>query len=153
VIRGGTLSLSQTIASARWAQFTGLTSSAASTGLSVLDWNGDGKGEVVVGDAQAQRVFVLFGHDNLAGSAALIDRAGWIIKGEKPNDQFGFAVSGGDLDADGSIDLMLSARAHLVDDHPAHFDDAGAVYVLYGGGTRGPLLPEKIYLPMVLRNH
>ena len=47
-------------------------------------------------------------------------------------DRFGFSISSGDLDADGTADLIIGSRMHNVANHTLHFEDAGAVYVFYG---------------------
>jgi hypothetical protein len=127
VVRGGTLVASQTIGAATAARFTGITPQT----LYAFDWNGDGKAEMVVGDPFNNRAFVVFG-GTLSGTADVSDRARWIIVGEIAGDQFGFSAGSGDLDADGTADLIIGSRMHNVTNHPLHFDDAGAVYVFYG---------------------
>jgi hypothetical protein len=123
--------------------FTGVSASA----LETLDWNGDGKEDLVIGDRNAERVFVFYGRTGVTGMTAIEDRADWIIYGENPGDQFGYSLAGGDLDGDGGSDLIIGSRSHVVADHPLpHFDDAGAVYVLYG--TAGP---RRLFLPLVKR--
>ena len=127
VVRGGTLVATQTIGAAAAARFTGVTPRT----LYAFDWNGDGKAEMVVGDPFNNRAFVVFG-GTLSGTADVSDRARWIIVGEIAGDQFGFSAGSGDLDADGTADLIIGSRMHNVTNHPLHFDDAGAVYVFYG---------------------
>jgi dTDP-glucose 4,6-dehydratase len=125
------------------ATLSGVTASA----LLALDWNGDGKAEVVIGDLTQRKVFVIKGSASLSGGAALFDRADEIISGENQPDQFGYSLAGGDLAGDGALDLIIGSRTHVVGDHPLHFEDAGAVYVLYGTGS----VPRKLYLPLVER--
>ena len=127
VVRGGTLVASQTIGAAAAARFTGVTPRT----LYTFDWNGDGKAEVVVGDPFNNRAFVVFG-GTLSGTADVSDRARWIVTGEMANDQFGFSAGSGDLDTDGTADLIVGSRMHNVTNHTLHFEDAGAVYVFYG---------------------
>lgn len=145
VVRGGTLGATQTIGAAAWARFTGI----APTTLYSFDWNGDVKAEVLIGDTFSNRAFVIFGGASLANPVNIFDAASWIISGEKTGDQFGFSFGGADLDADGGLDLIIGSRTHTVANHPLHFDDAGAVYVLYGGPGIG--LNQRIYLPVILR--
>ena len=127
VVRGGTLVATQTIGAAAAARFTGVTPQA----LHAFDWNADGKAEVGVGDPLNNRTFVVFG-GALSGAADVADRAKWIITGEIAGDKFGFSISGGDLDTDGTGDLIVGVRQHNVTNHTLHFEDAGAVYVFYG---------------------
>ena len=134
VLRGGDLSLLAT--------FTGVTASA----LHALDWNGDGKADIVIGEQTQRRVFVVSGSATLSGSANILDRADWIIHGESAADQFGFSLGGGDLDGDGVADLIIGSRSHSVSGHPLHFDDAGAVYVLYGQTVN-----RALFLPLIMR--
>ncbi len=144
VVRGGTLGTSQTIGVAAWARFTGI----APTTLYAFDWSGNGKSDVMIGDTFGNRAFAVFG-GNVSGAANILDRANWVITGEKNGDQFGCSFGGADLDADGGLDLIIGSRAHVVTNHPLHFGDAGAVYVLYGGPGIG--LNQKIYLPLILK--
>ncbi len=126
------------------ATFTGVNASA----LRALEWNGDGKADLVIGDRSAERAYVVFGRAGLTGTSAMQDRADWIIYGEHAGDQFGYSLASGDLDSDGGADLVIGSRAHVVADHPLpHFDDAGAVYVFYGVAG-----PRRLWLPLVARN-
>jgi hypothetical protein len=145
VVRGGTLGATQTIGAAAWARFTGI----APTTLYAFDWNGDGKSDVMIGDTFGNRAFVVFG-GAVSGTANILDRANWVITGEKTNDLFGYSFGGADLDADGGLDLIIGSRSHVTH-HTSdnHFDDAGAVYVFYGGPGLG--LNRKIYLPLIMR--
>ncbi len=127
VVRGGTLVATQTIGAAAAARFPGVTPQT----LHAFDWNADGKAEVVVGDPNNNRTYVVFG-GALSGTADLADRARWIITGEIAGDKFGFSINSGDLDTDGTADLIVGVRQHNVTNHTLHFEDAGAVYVFYG---------------------
>ena len=139
VVRGGTLGPTQTIDAVAVARFTNLTS----TTLYAFDWNGDGKADIITGDAFNNRAYVIFG-GALSGTVNIVDRANWIITGERVNDQFGYALSSGDLDADGMQDLIIGSRSHVLTDRAdPHFNDAGAVYVFYSSA-----LPP-IYQPPV----
>jgi len=134
VVRGGTLGATQTIGAAAAAHFTGVTP----TTLYAFDWNGDGKADIVIGDAFNNRAFLIFG-GTLAGATDILDRADWVITGEQSGDQFGYSLSSGDLDADGIPDLIIGSRSHTLSNRSdPHFNDAGAVYVLYGSISLGP---------------
>ena len=133
VVRGGTLVATQTIGAAAAARFTGVTPQT----LYAFDWNADGKAEVGVGDPLNNRTFVVFG-GALSGAADVSDRAKWIITGEIASDKFGFSISSGDLDTDGTGDLIVGVRQHNVTNHTLHFEDAGAVYVFYGVPVPAP---------------
>ena len=122
--------------------FTGVTASA----LHTLDWNSDGQADIVAGEHPRERAFVVLGSTALSGTANIMDRANWIITGENVGDQFGYSLGSGDLDVDGAADLIIGARSHNVNDHSNNFEDAGAVYVLYGWGQR------KVHLPLVMRS-
>jgi hypothetical protein len=128
------------------ATFTNITPSA----LHAVDWNGDGNADVVVGESTKNRVLVLYGGSPWIASADATDEADWIINGEKSTDQFGFSLSSGDLDADGGQDLILGSRAHTLDNRlDPHFNDAGAVYVLYGPAGIPSFL--HVFLPYLIR--
>lgn len=116
------------------ATFTG----ANLVSLDAFDWNHDGKADIVMGDNIHNRVFVVLGRTSLAGTAPVSERADWIINGELPTDQFGFSLGSGDLDGDGGADLILGSRTHVLDNRAdPHFNDAGAVYVMYGSAAAG----------------
>jgi hypothetical protein len=115
--------------------------------LRAFDWNSDGKTDMVIGDSFNNRAFVIFGSTVLAGAVNVVDRANWIITGEQLNDQFGYSLGSGDLDGDGSPDLIIGSRSHVLTDRAdLHFNDAGAVYVLYGQRAS----QHKVYLPLVI---
>ena len=123
--------------------FTGVTARA----LHALDWNGDGKAEIVIGQSSIESAFVVLGRSAFSGSASLADYANWIITGEQAGDQFGWSLGSGDLDADGAADLIIGSRSHVLNTRSdAHFNDAGAVYVLYSQSGL-----QSIYLPLVMK--
>ena len=137
VIRGNTTNVLAT--------FTNLAPSA----LHTLDWNVDGAADIAIGESTKNRAVVIFGSTTLSGTTDAVEHANWVVGGEKPTDQFGFSLGSGDLDADGAADLLLGSRAHTLSDRgDPHFNDAGAVYVLYGGSG---LLKTHIYLPIVIK--
>jgi parallel beta-helix repeat protein len=142
LIHGGSLVASQTQATVAAARLTGISA----TSLRAFDWNSDGKADIVAGDWPGNRAFVTFGSATLAGAANISDRANWIIGGEQPGDQFGYAIGSGDLDSDGGNDLIIGSRTHVLSSRlDPHFNDAGAVYVFYGTPKR------RAYLPLALR--
>jgi hypothetical protein len=157
IVLGGTLPATQTLDDATWARFTGVNTGIASPALWTADWNDDGKAEVLIGERTNERVFVVCGSNGLQGTADILDRADWIIYGELVNDplesdQFGYSLGSGDLDDDGVADLILGSRSHDVDNHPDDFNDAGAVYVMYGapgqpGGTPTPTAVAGTHTP------
>ncbi len=133
VIRGGALPASQTLAAAATAHLTGVNATA----LYAFDWDGDSQAEIVIGDAFNNRALVIF-RGARAGAFNVVDRANWIITGEQATDQFGYALSSGDLDADGMADLIIGSRSHTLSTRSdLHFNDAGAVYVFYGAAGLG----------------
>jgi hypothetical protein len=125
------------------ATFTGVTPRA----LYSLDWNADGKSEIVIGQSDKERAFVVMGSSSLGGTADITDRADWIITGEHAGDQFGWSLGSGDLDGDGTADLIIGSRSHtLTTRSDPHFNDAGAVYVLYGQPAQ-----RRLFLPLAVR--
>jgi hypothetical protein len=120
----------------------------SATSLHTLDWNGDGKAEIAIGDRSQGRAFVVWGSSGLTGTADLGERANWIIDSAQPGDQFGYSLGSGDLDADGVTDLIVGSRGYTLDNRPdPNFNDAGAVFVLYGQVP----VQRKVYLPLVVR--
>lgn len=137
VVRGNTTNVLAT--------FTSLAPSA----LHTLAWNTDGAADIAIGESSKNRVLVIFGSTTWSGTMDAVERANWVVSGEKPIDQFGFSLGSGDLDADGAADLILGSRAHVLTTRAdPHFNDAGAVYVLYGGSG---LLATHVYLPIVIK--
>jgi hypothetical protein len=128
------------------ATFTNITPSA----IHIVDWNGDDNGDVIIGEQFKNRVLVMFGGSAWLPSADATEQANWIITGEKSTDQFGYSLGSGDLDADGGQDLILGSRTHVLNDRlNPHFNDAGAVYVLYGTPGVPPNLP--LFLPIIVK--
>jgi hypothetical protein len=110
------------------ATYSGVTA----TSLHSLDWNSDGKADVAIGEDLQNRAFVVLGKAPLACNGNIVDCADWVITGEQPGDHLGFSVGGGDLDADGSPDLIVGSRSHVLSTRTdPHFNDAGTVYVFY----------------------
>jgi hypothetical protein len=128
------------------ATFTNVTPSA----LEIFDWNGDGKGDVVIGEQPKNRALVAFGGSPWIASADATDEADWFITGEKSTDQFAYSLSSGDFDGDGGLDLILGSRTHTLTSRlDPHFNDAGAVYVLYGQPSTPTYL--HVFLPSLFK--
>lgn len=105
------------------------------TGYSISragDFNNDGYDDLLIGayNVSAGAVYVIFGSEllsdvELSDSSYLDSSRVVAIYGQKPEDQFGYSVSGGyDLNGDGFADIAISA--------PGSLDNVGAVYVIYG---------------------
>ena len=123
--------------------YTGVTARS----VNALDWNSDGKAEIVIGELGMERVLMVFGEAGLSGTADITERVNWVITGAQAGDQFGWSLSSGDLDGDGIADLIIGSRSHVVNNRlDPHFNDAGAVYVLYGGTGLA-----HVYLPVVIK--
>ena len=135
LVRGGALSGSQTIAEAESARFTGLGSLSSFVQLHSFDWDGDGRDDVIVGDAQVNLTYIVFGRQFFVATAPILASADWIIEGVQNDEQLGFSLGSGDLDDDGAQDLIIGSRRYDASENPAFFQDAGAVYVLYGSPT------------------
>ncbi|NRQ35017.1 hypothetical protein HII36_24800 [Nonomuraea sp. NN258] len=103
---------------------------AACTGAA-SDFDGDGQDDVAVGDpfgdGQKGAVHVLSG-----GKVVPV-----AVSGPARGDGFGWSVRLAKVDGDACADLVIGAPYTDVDDA----QDAGAVYIVFGGGTgRSPLL-------------
>ncbi|MGH7457111.1 MAG: hypothetical protein ACRENG_37520, partial [bacterium] len=97
------------------------------------DLNNDGRDDLIIGDFKANatggvdagKTFIIFGSDTLTATIDLASQAPHVtISGEHQQDHFGFAVSTGDFNGDGSSDLMVSARRANV----GEASNAGKVY-------------------------
>lgn len=134
VLRGGSFTTQITV--------TGVTPSA----LHTLDWNGDGKADIAIGEQTIEHTYIVMG-GALGGTANILDRADRVIKGAQAGERLGWSLGSGDLDADNTSDLIIGSRTHVLSNrNDPNFNDAGAIYVLYGQ----PLYWHKIYMPLTL---
>lgn len=119
--------------------YTGPTDTYFGHDLTSGDWNDDGHIDLAIGAyyaensggmAEAGRVHVVYGP--LPTSVSLEGITGVVFEGRYAYDDLGCAVeSGGDLDNDGTMDLIMGARRY--DD--GGMSNNGAVMVVYGGPT------------------
>lgn len=118
------------IDAAQYAQLAGgLNESFGTSMASVGDLNGDGMSDVAIGaptngtqGAKAGRVYVYLGGSRGAPNE--------ILDGEKANLQFGDYLSGGDMDADGFSDLLVTAGGFSDEYH-----DGSCVASLFRGSS------------------
>lgn len=92
------------------------------------DVNGDGKTDLIVGSpgsvSYTGRTYIFYNDGTVPTSA---DKADVIIVGEKPNNNFGSTLALGDMNDDGTDDLIIGAY---------QYDDfAGRVYIFYSDGS------------------
>ncbi|MEE9285911.1 MAG: hypothetical protein V3V35_09325 [Dehalococcoidia bacterium] len=109
------------------------------------DVNGDGVADLILGAPFAGRdvgappgsvrkeageVYVVFGSISLADEVNIaFDEPGFMVSSDQRFGQFGAAVAAGDVNGDGTDDVIVGA--HLID--VGEREAAGAVYVFFGG--------------------
>ncbi|MEX2390952.1 MAG: hypothetical protein WD904_05085 [Dehalococcoidia bacterium] len=115
---------------------------AGSTALAAGDFNGDGRADLAVGAsngdgptndrADAGEVYVLYDTATLTGETVLSEEtAGLVIYGVQGEEYTGFAIVAGDVNGDGTDDLIFSAPG--VTAGADLRTDQGRVYVFFGG--------------------
>ncbi len=107
------------------------------------DIDGDGLDDILIcgyrsdePETDRGRVYLLYARNLGSGGERALDSADVIFLGEAPGDRLGHAVSNaGDVDGDGSLDLMMGAYGH-----DAAGNEAGKTYIIPGhtltSGTR-----------------
>jgi len=98
------------------------------------DVNADGLSDMLISAARADRAYVVFGKADTAEvdlAAVAAGTGGYMITAQVAGDLDKMAVTGGaDLNRDGINDLVIAAQ-----DNEEGGSNAGAVYVVWGGGT------------------
>jgi len=94
----------------------------------VVDFNGDGKTDLVVGAVDYNlvigRAYIFYSNNGFIDSGKMIaDTSGT----SRLNTYFGYSLTTGDFNADGKVDLAVGARAFN--------GNTGLVYVFYGGNS------------------
>lgn len=106
--------------------------------LPIGDVSGDGQGELVLldrrsegGTARRDQLYVVYGHDDWSGGVdleAIADgEGGFLIEGERRDDDLGAEVAVGDIDGDGLGDLVVAAP-----EADANGTSSGRIYVYFG---------------------
>jgi formylmethanofuran dehydrogenase subunit C len=92
------------------------------------DVNSDGKTDLIVGaytySSSTGRAYIFYNDGSIPTTAGSADVT---ITGENASDTFGAALTTGDFDADGKVDLASSS--------PVYSSYAGRVYIFYGDGS------------------
>jgi len=108
----------------------------AGRSLAVGDVDGEGHGDVVVGNPTESQAFVLLGGAGAEATGALSDADVWILDSADTSLSAGMAVA--DLDGDGLPDLALGAPGT----DGSSLSDVGAVRLLAGGSIGGTRLVD-----------
>jgi len=125
-----------------------LTGIAAST-FAVGDVVGDPKPDLLIGADANSRALVIPGGTTATGSVGTEDLAPLIARSNSNAVRFlGIDVAAGDLDGDRKADLIVGSLFSNTGTHPADFEKAGKVFVIYGTGQ--PALMQ-IFLPFIVR--
>ena len=126
---------------------TGITANAFAVGQIV----GDTHPDLIIGagfDAVPHAI-VVPGGTTTTGSVAADDLAPLVARSNSNAVRYlGIDVAAGDLDGDGVADLIVGSLYSNTGTHPADFEKAGKVFVIYGTGQ--PALMQ-IFLPFIVR--
>ncbi|MBI5285819.1 MAG: FG-GAP repeat protein, partial [Chloroflexi bacterium] len=123
------------------------TSDSSGRVVAAGDINGDGTDDLIIGaysadpagGAGAGETYVIYGGPALPAAIDLNSTsAGLTVYGDDTGDSSGYSVAAGDINGDGTDDLIIGAPGA----DPAGGADAGETYVIYGG----PALPATIDL-------
>jgi hypothetical protein len=113
---------------------------------------GDARPDLIVSVPSLKQAYVIAGGLSVSGSAAIAEVATMVV-----NVPLGTAlfsdVASGDLDHDDKPDVLISTSADVAS-HPAKFQDAGKVFVIYGTAETGggPPSPGSVFLPIIAKN-
>ena len=134
-----------------------LNNDASGCAVASGDINGDGFMDIIIGAYQADpgiiaprpdagEVYVVYG---LPGQPATLDLnatpADITIYGNMANDETGWSVASGDINADGYDDIIIGAR--LADPGTPARIDAGTTYVIFGGIFPMPYIIDLSFQP------
>ncbi|MBI3810836.1 MAG: Ig-like domain-containing protein [Nitrospirae bacterium] len=108
-----------------------LTGIASDAVFSIGNVVGSSNPDLIIGSPSLKRVFVIAGGMPLSGTVDLADASATFVESAVLN-KLGYDVTSGDLDNDSRPDLIVSTWQQNVTSHPANFQDAGLVYVIYG---------------------
>ena len=107
------------------------------------DFNGDGKDDILVGAPLADgpdnvrnnagEAYVIFGRgDGEAKLDLATDKPGLTVVGANPGDNLGFVVAAGDVNGDGTADVLVGARFATP---PEGAGASGEAYVIFGSSS------------------